>query len=904
MGKFTNSEKLKIFISSAQNIENGLSWHEIRLRIKEHLKKEKILDPFIMEDVCSTIPSAQLYQVQVLNSDIVVLLVKGDVREGTRTEFALCAKHKIPLLVYFISDPSPSSNVEKIKETIQEDDLCTYNSVSDLDGIEKRIKRDIFDDIVRYFKGYRVWDSIIAPTSDDATMSIEKVYSSYGIPGKTSLTLFQSCYSYFNELLNIPVLPGEDDTTNTSEFHELGKELINWLIKGDLINSENSILSLVENTKNIYQNTEWLKHRWDAIRFELIGESNRALESEQKALDIATNAGFPQWIINNILVDCRNIEAEIEYINRRFPMSHSAQEKLNSLETIVYLPTVDRYLNQIYSEINCEEFEVTTSSHKTMRFSNRLGYALKDLANYFFSSVLYGSYTHMSNSRNILSYVLEKFSQFHNSSKLLFESIKLDILNGGAKDFLSMINAKWDELYLNVTTCADDLWELSQKAIVSDRNHMELAVLKVVGLYLSDEIFIDAEKYLFDFSNNVYWGNSEDYFKCILSNIMRLNQDKLVRILCEIISDHRFHLGGTLSKIIFNIEFKNVSQETLNTLNDVLMDHLPYIVSNNGNPQLVSVLVCHDPKIFSDLEALPQNGLDGIERKLYEINVGLSNWNEMLDDEIESARDQFEHCKATGEYIGYASSSYDLISRIVRKSDNLQDNKIVQTLQERFIPLAIEILNSNVNVLIKDECIECLCDVLSFLLCQNINIPSDVVKAIQNIEANKTGIRVFIKSEDTFPIKVLMSKIIVGMADKNDLFSCCIGYNQKTIEDRLALATCLEKYLYHYATKTNDIDVLLIALIAQCCDDDYYEIKSIGCKCVSYILSSGFSGDFRDVLEKKLIQHAMDSSDFVRSSILILCKSKAIIGDLYSRLIEIFKNDANYTIRYGAQTID
>ncbi len=117
----------------------------------------------------------------------------------------------------------------------------------------------------------------------------------------------------------------------------------------------------------------------------MAGESNRALESEQKALDLANEADFPQWIINNILIDCRNIESEIEYINCRYPISRDAQEKLDSLETIVYLPSVDRYLNQIYSEITSEEFDETTSSYKTTRFSNRLSYALKELANYFFS---------------------------------------------------------------------------------------------------------------------------------------------------------------------------------------------------------------------------------------------------------------------------------------------------------------------------------------------------------------------------------------------------------------------------------------------------------------------------------------------------------------------------------------
>ncbi len=52
--------------------------------------------------------------------------------------------------------------------------------------------------------------------------------------------------------MNIPILSEEDAANDASEFHELGKELIAWLIKGDAIHSENDILRLIESTKGIY----------------------------------------------------------------------------------------------------------------------------------------------------------------------------------------------------------------------------------------------------------------------------------------------------------------------------------------------------------------------------------------------------------------------------------------------------------------------------------------------------------------------------------------------------------------------------------------------------------------------------------------------------------------------------
>lgn len=43
-------ERIRVFISSAQNEENGFQWEPLRRRIKETLKSCPFLSPFIIED--------------------------------------------------------------------------------------------------------------------------------------------------------------------------------------------------------------------------------------------------------------------------------------------------------------------------------------------------------------------------------------------------------------------------------------------------------------------------------------------------------------------------------------------------------------------------------------------------------------------------------------------------------------------------------------------------------------------------------------------------------------------------------------------------------------------------------------------------------------------------------------
>lgn len=99
--------RLNVFISSAQRDENGFRWSEVRRKVKEQLEECPYIVPFIIDVVASEISSTQLFQYEVLKADIVVMLIKGEVRPGTSTEFATATKQNKPLLVYFLKTRTP-----------------------------------------------------------------------------------------------------------------------------------------------------------------------------------------------------------------------------------------------------------------------------------------------------------------------------------------------------------------------------------------------------------------------------------------------------------------------------------------------------------------------------------------------------------------------------------------------------------------------------------------------------------------------------------------------------------------------------------------------------------------------------------------------------------------------------
>lgn len=89
------------------------------------------------------------------------------------------------------------------------------------------------------------------------------------------------------------------------------------------------------------------------------------------------------------------------------------------------------------------------------------------------------------------------------------------------------------------------------------------------------------------------------------------------------------------------MDLKNASESAFDDFAFAIKEQLQFTISNHGDPQMIAALVERDKAIFGELETYPDNGLTGIQEKLYKINTGSQNWLPILQDEIETAKQQF-----------------------------------------------------------------------------------------------------------------------------------------------------------------------------------------------------------------------------------------------------------------------
>lgn len=888
-------ECLRVFISSAQSNEGGFAWSEVRRRIKDYLKECPYLNPFIIEDDASPMQSEQRYQRQLLHADIVVLLVKGEVRKGTATEYALATKHKKPMLIYFLDDGSkPELSAVELKRNVQITDYCTYCSMSSFDGIEKIVRKNVIESVICYFQDQSLHYEDVNSNTDTTTLPSETPQSKHSIPTKTDIGLFSSSYTHIFDLLNLPQVK-RGDASEQSVLHNLGVEALDWLVTGNDAITDEDVLKLIRSVSSLYTDKEWLVRRWDAIRYAIAGDIDAALRAESQALSLARASEMPPWIIANILIDCRNIESDVFNRDGKLFIEGDGQKGLNELDTIVYLPILDRYLGNVYNGLAKEVEKFETAKPGTVFFGTNIGSIINDVENYFFTALLYGSYTHMLIARELLFRVLYQYDELTNNEPLLFEAIKLLILHGNAKSFKNILDYKWDDAYLSVATNADELWKLSNRVPPSSVDSMKRAVLTKLGMYMSDACFAEAEAYLKCSANSVYWGVSEDFFDCIYHNINRLNNTTVVEILIEIIREQHFHMGGKLANILLHLDIKDVPRVVQVELNEVLKENITFIVSNGGHPQFIAALVIQNKEVFESLASVPDNGLIGTQKLFYDINTGCGDWNCIFADQIETARRQFEVNKNPGSYTGFSERPYATIKSIVREH---YTSEIKGVINEKLLPLCIEILNSQAPANVKEDCIDCLCDVL---VCPNpgdIDLSIELIDAIANIDISETY-SFMGSSKSVLACRVLMLRIITGIADKDEMLEWCFDFVKKERSAKIALAECVEQYLCRYAHDHEKVDAMILSIVLQCFEDDYWPVRRMACNCLVKMLAT----KYKDRIECKLYEGAIDPSHYVRNHLLHMCRSGEISDNSISaRIIDIMKKDANYAIREFANS--
>lgn len=889
-------DQLKIFVSSAQRNEGDLEWEKVRERVVKNLRECPFLNPFIIEDSGSELPSTQKFLFEVEQSDLVVLLVKGIIREGTAREISSAMTRKKPMLVYFLEDENPSYTVEKLKQNLRENDYCTYKKINSIEKVEEQILQEVIENVLGYYK-FKHYTEGRLPEGQAKFAELSAAEQFISTPTKETFALFESAYNHVFDCLSLGYLKIRDKDVKQATLHSFGTKAIDWLVRGAEWLEGKDVLALAESVESIFGKNDWYLRRWDAIKSALAGDYEKALTDEADALEKAKKANTPTWIVLNILIDCRNLSNTIDNINRQYSVDSFAQKELDESKSMAFLPVADRFLENMYKEMLDAEMDLDLSSPFTEHYGSNLAYVIRDCINNYFAAILYGSYTHIILSRETLADLLYKYSKIVDAPELLLRAIDLYILSGNTKKLNQILENKWEDCYAGVTSHADRIWSVTDSTIDSQKTRIKCAVFGKLGMYFSDALFDKALSFVKGLLPALYWGNSEDYLKCILENVMRIDAADIIDILLDILSNKKFSMGRTISEILLRINIREVPEEKLQSFHDVLLDSMHGVFELNGNPQYIAALEKQRPEIFHDLANKPDNGLVGGEKLYYELNMGGTNYDPLYEELISMARDQFVENSSGKGFSFFAVQPYASISNLIMKG-----NQMCKEAEEHFFDLCKEVFNSSAPIPVKDDCCDCLCDVLISRHTRKEPVPELLIGLVPMLDNQKDSGFYYHGSntENTYLCRTLLLKILLGKANEDEIVRWSIMLGKVDINERIIIAKCAKKYLQFLSIDEIEPNSVILAVTLQCIEDDYHSVRQYGCDCLCYLLKTRY----HDLAESKLFEMALDSSHWVRNRLISLCKKRKINDStVSSRLLEILKRDANYGIRTFAATV-
>lgn len=897
-------ERLEVFISSAMNDEKGTSWLKIRRKIKQKLQANEYINPFIIEDRNSTLPSVQFFQFMVAKSDIVILIIKEEFRQGTQTEFSVVKEKKKPCLVYIYNGKNASTEVKGLKEELISNDYCCFKTFYSFDNLEEEIYEDVMNEVITRYKFMQC--SSISTVQDNSKENhyIEAQIIDYNKDVTIEIDELENFSRCKGTILQVDGLSQkklhEVNKEPKSILGDVGEKVLTWICCGDNYLDDNDIEKIVE-LKNQDSKYNWYKYRCQAMKCYMNNMIEEALEFEDRALRIAKDEKAADWIVNDILIDCRNFKNELN--SKYHTYDNQYQEEIQHCKEIIHLPVADRFMENAYSLLLKEEQKYRYKSDKSTLFSNDIYRIFDNIENSVFVAILYGSSTPLILSRGTISDIYLKLGDIHEAPAISVIAIKYLILGGDNKRLEQVIRKEWGNIQEYLIADVEKMYQYVKKTNINSYQSTKIKVFKLFGLYMPDKIYQDILQDIITLGENIDLLEIPNYMEAICANRCRIIDDILIKIVNMALRKCRVNNEKAIPRILSEIDISNVEDMELVNLKDNLQNQLLNMISYGNEIQFVVNLVNQRPDIFGTTKDILLNNASEVERTLYNINCNIDikkNWREFLISSIENAEEQFIENNKPGVEIGFGSRPLIDIENILVKSPT---NYIADLVTDRLIPLGKKIILGNAPIKMKAESIRCLTQaVIGF---SKYHIEFDWKKEFACIDKSDCEKNAFLSlfaynSIKAYILQIIMFKTLIGLDTETEIMNCYLELLRLSDYERLTMIQNTYNYIQYMQQEEKEVDRIFEYISIALCNDSDEHVRKFAYQCIVLLSRNSVSQAIRDKYKELLL----DPSTEIKNMVLNLIRDNKIMSkDTIMCIKDVYGKDANYFIKKKTEMI-
>ena len=864
--KGINEFKSKIFISSAQRNEGDICWAKVRNQIKTFLEEKGPFNVFIIEDSSAGSSSEEFMLRQVGVSDIIIILIGNELREGTLKEYREAIRRQKRIFVYFFNtkDKQASKEIDELKKEIRDNDYGLYKTIEDVKELEIRLYNDLLTD---------AWTTYL----DKNTKELQRVHDIE----KDMLKPYSSAYDNHKYELNVT----KESKINTSDYYQnFAKTMQEFLLTGELniqLKDETQIL------EKIYNGDQVLYNRFRAFVQYVNNNKEKSLNILKEILNNTKSERIDTWLKSNILIDCRNLQDEFNKKEGLFIGKNEYQEVIDNENNMVYFPADDRYLNNIYENIRKEELKKKSESPMSFSFGTGFNECLDLFQSYYFTAILYGSITHILKSREVLINILYKYSMLYNIDAYIFTIFKLLVLNGNVKDIKHYNTILSKKFRIDFAKLSKELWVILRNTCINQRM-TRISIVRTYAMYFDDDIMQE----VLDFLDSIFpedYLYLSDYLKCIESIMQRIQQEKVIRLIIKLF-DKKLIEGKEIANILVRINIKNVEDNVLVSLNDSLMKNADEIIERGGTPQFVVNLLYQNKEMFIDLANRVYGKMSEEDKHYYNINMGNENCNSDYLDLLNSDIKCINSIISQRNNGVFSSQLYDIVKSI--NDTILVESVVIDKVKlQNIYDLLIDLLKLKNDIGLAEFIADCLISIA--IKCKRMNIECDFINVEKDL--NLRNLNDMLWSQGTLnsiDIKVFCLRCLLGQILKEDINDIYYNYSDYTDYEKGVLSHTLFRIIPYIQSQRNEF-VNLIYIMSS---DNYYYVRYNVLECLPY---------YENVIKKdrmvKLIDKFVnDENRNVKITLLNMCKANKFDDKLKEYILEKLSVDSDYEIRTNA----
>lgn len=321
--------------------------------------------------------------------------------------------------------------------------------------------------------------------------------------------------------------------------------------------------------------------RYDAVAAYFRGEIKMCLEKLEECVELCIkNKDIPKWLMNDVAIDLRNTQIEIDREADIIRVDMQGQNILNQDNEPLYYPVIDRIVSDYYTDIMKHVFNNLVKPSNTINLGG-VDYAIEKACNVFLVAYFYGSITHMIMIRKRLYEYLMTVSLETREHRTFLFTVKLLLMAHDEKSLKQFLYAygentnNFNELDIKYLFGGIEKQPLCVEALLA-----RIYLFKYFGYYYSDEQFKEEEGFLAkkikECIENKYALNLliKPMFEAMSENKYRFSSSQCLDVIYCLFEFKKKKYYDEAFKCLCNLQYDNLCAEEQSCLQHFIIDLL------------------------------------------------------------------------------------------------------------------------------------------------------------------------------------------------------------------------------------------------------------------------------------------------------------------------------------------